>query len=82
LEVAESSKTWRGDLACSLVYDRRSSTVLGAQIAGKSIAAFAESLPLIVAARMTLKQLAYSETLTSTDISPIRETAREAALKK
>jgi NADPH-dependent 2,4-dienoyl-CoA reductase/sulfur reductase-like enzyme len=82
LDVVESSKTWKGELACSLVYDRQSRTVLGAQLAGRGIAAMAASLPIIVAAKLTVDHLAYTETIASSDISPIEETAREGALKR
>jgi NADH oxidase (H2O2-forming) len=82
LDVAESSKSWKGELACSLVYARNTKTIVGAQMAGRGIARFAESLPTIVAAKMTMDQLAYQETLVSSDISPIEETAREDTAKK
>ena len=81
LDAVECSKTWKGELACSLVYDKQSRTVLGAQLAGRGIAGIAESLPIIVTARMTVDQLAYTETIASSDISPIEETAREGAVK-
>ena len=82
LDVVESSKTWKGELACSLVFDRRTRTVLGAQLAGRGIAGMAESLPIIVAAKMTVDHLAYTESIASSDISPIEETAREGASKQ
>ncbi len=81
LDVVESSKTWKGELACSLVYDRQARTVLGAQLAGKGVAGMAETLPIIVTAKMTVDQLAYTESITSSAILPVEETAREGALK-
>jgi NADPH-dependent 2,4-dienoyl-CoA reductase/sulfur reductase-like enzyme len=82
LEPGESSMTWKGDLACSLVYDARSKTVLGVQLAGKGVASLAETLPIIVASRMTVNQLAYLESLSSGDVSPIKETARTGAARQ
>ncbi len=81
LDAAESSKSWKGELACSIVYVRGTRTVVGVQMAGKGVARFAELLPIIVAARMTIDQLAYQETLSS-DISPITETAREGSMRQ
>lgn len=77
LDAAEVSKNWMGELACSILFDKHTKTVLGVQLAGKGVAVFAESLPIIVAARMTVEQLAYSEAIASSDISPVIETARE-----
>lgn len=82
LDVEEASKTWKGELACSLVYARGARTVVGAQLAGRGVARFADSLPIIIAARMTVDQLAYQETPVSSDISPIVETAREGTAKR
>lgn len=82
LDVEEASVFRKGELACSLVYARRTRTILGAQISGRGVARFAESLPLIVSAGVTLDQLAYQETPSSTDISPLIETAREGTAKR
>jgi NADH oxidase (H2O2-forming) len=82
LDVAEASRSWKGELACSLVYTRNTRTVVGAQMAGRGVARFAQSLPIILAARMTIDRLAYQENPVSSDISPIVETAREGALKQ
>ena len=82
LDVEEASKTWKGELACSLVYTRGARTVVGAQLAGRGVGRFADSLPIILAAKMTIDQLAYQETPVSSDISPIVETAREGTVKR
>jgi NADPH-dependent 2,4-dienoyl-CoA reductase/sulfur reductase-like enzyme len=82
LDVEEASKSWKGELACSLVYVKNTRTVVGAQVAGREVARFAGSLPIILAARMTIDQLAYQENPVSSDISPIAETAREGTAKQ
>lgn len=82
LDVEEVSRSWKGEMACSLVYSRTTRTVVGAQIAGRGVSRYAESLPIIVAAKMTKEQLAYQENPFSSDISPIVETAREGAAKR
>jgi NADH oxidase (H2O2-forming) len=77
LDVSETSRSWRGELACSIVSEKASGTVLGVQLAGKGVERFAETIPLVVSSRMTLEQVAFQETGVSSDISPISETARE-----
>lgn len=77
LDVSESSRSWRGELACSIVFEKTSGAALGVQLVGRSVERFAESIPLIVASRASLEQVAFQETVVSSDISPIAETARE-----
>ncbi|MDV3243715.1 MAG: NAD(P)/FAD-dependent oxidoreductase [Nitrososphaerales archaeon] len=80
LDVAEA-KSGKGESACSLVFRRGDNAIVGAQLAGKGIMRYAESLALIVASGLTLRQLAYQETAVSSDISPIAEAAREGVWK-
>ena len=82
IDAVEVSKSWMGEMACSLVYERSRKTLVGVQLAGKDVGGFADSLPIVLAARMTLEQVAYQETPVSTDISPMVETAREGLAKK
>jgi len=82
MDVAEASMSWKGELACSLVYTKGARTVVGIQLAGRGVARFADSLPIILAAKMTVDQLAYQETPVSSDISPVVETAREGTVRQ
>ncbi len=77
LDVAEASRTWKGNLACSIVFEKGTKSVVGVQMAGRDVARYSGTMPLIVASRATLSQLAYQESMASSDISPISETATE-----
>jgi NADPH-dependent 2,4-dienoyl-CoA reductase/sulfur reductase-like enzyme len=81
LDVEEVSRTWKGELACSIVYSRNGKTVVGVQVAGRGASRYSGSLPIIVGSKMTVEQLAYQENPISSDISPVVETARDGVVK-
>ncbi|MDV3277689.1 MAG: FAD-dependent oxidoreductase [Nitrososphaerales archaeon] len=82
LAAFEASWMREGRVACSLVVERGTTAVLGAQLVGRDADLFADSLSLAVSAGLNLEQLAYAETSSPSDISPIVETAREALRKE
>lgn len=77
-DALEYSKVWDEALACSLVVEAGTLTLLGAQVAGRNARMLADSLSTAVSQRMNLRELAYLESPGSTDISPTSGTATEA----
>ncbi len=67
---------------CSIVFDRRDSRILGAQIVGKPGGQVLDFLTQAVSQGVSLIGMAYQELSDSTDISLVSETAREGLRRR
>jgi NADPH-dependent 2,4-dienoyl-CoA reductase/sulfur reductase-like enzyme len=78
LEAVETTRTEGKDSACSIIHDPANGRVVGIQLVGASVANLSSSLSFLVLESVKLRTLAYADLGTSTDISLVAETARQA----
>ncbi len=70
-------RSWGARSSCAVIFDSRSSKVLGVQLAGEASSASSGGVPMFVPDSLDLATLAVSSWGNSTDISPVSETARQ-----
>jgi NADPH-dependent 2,4-dienoyl-CoA reductase/sulfur reductase-like enzyme len=75
--ASESSWTDPGESVCTVVFETRSRRLLGLQYAGRGSAPDPEFFALAVSEGILLDDILSLELPDSTDISPVREAARE-----